>query len=243
MDLNCKPLVPGPKLPPVKDGLQTVRLSSSVNVGGNLGRLVIYTLSGTTTYPNGPDIAYGYGPPIWYEPSNAITYFMVDNGSIYNSDSGRWANWPRHEDYGMPSWSPDGSKLLFRGSAMEPAWNYEIFVATYADEPYGVDPVNITNHAGADGAPSWSPDGARLVFTRDGDLATMNADGSGLAVLDDAQHVQSPAWSSDGSKLVYVCYIDEPEHRGEICVINSDGSGKTRLTFDTAGDEGPRFVP
>ena len=168
---------------------------------------------------------------------------MVDNGSIYNSDSGRWANWPRHEDYGMPSWSPDGSKLLFRGSAMEPAWNYEIFVATYADEPYGVDPVNITNHAGADGAPSWSPDGARLVFTRDGDLATMNADGSGLAVLDDAQHVQSPAWSSDGSKLVYVCYIDEPEHRGEICVINSDGSGKTRLTFDTAGDEGPRFVP
>ena len=74
---------------------------------------------------------------------------------------------------------------------MEPAWNYEIFVATYADEPYGVDPVNITNHAGADGAPSWSPDGARLVFTRDGDLATMNADGSGLAVLDDAQHVQS----------------------------------------------------
>jgi Tol biopolymer transport system component len=78
-------------------------------------------------------------------------------------------------------------------------------------------------------APSWSPDGRRIVFLsrRDGDkeLYIVNADGSGQRRLTrDAMYLTIPAWSPDGRKIVF-----EGRPCCGVYVVNADGSGQRRL--------------
>ena len=77
-------------------------------------------------------------------------------------------------------------------------------------------------------APSWSPDGRRIVFLsrRDGDkeLYIVSADGSGQRRLTrDARFFVTPAWSPDGRKIAF-----EGGPYG-VYVVNADGSGQRRL--------------
>jgi dipeptidyl aminopeptidase/acylaminoacyl peptidase len=86
----------------------------------------------------------------------------------------------RHE----PSWSPDGSRLLYVHDRDLPLGNTEIYVVG-AD---GAGDRRLTEYDGRDDFPSWSPDGARIVFTRGvtfraQDVYTANADGGMLSKL------------------------------------------------------------
>jgi len=195
---------------------------------------------------------YGYRAPVWNKQTNKITYIPVATGGIRNAEFPGtnprvWGNWPAHTSFDQASWSPDGTKLVFRGSGSgvtDPPSNYEIFVASYAEDPYGVTPTKITDYAGMDTSPAWRPSGDRLVFSSDGDLIFMNSNGSGVSSLNESGHYSdNPAWSSDGSKLVYGCNIGGVGY-ADICIINADGSGETRLTFlPTSSDGHPKFVP
>lgn len=73
---------------------------------------------------------------------------------------------------GNPSWSPDGTKIVFVRAD-------EIYVMN-AD---GTNQVPLTDNSVADLHPAWSPDGSRIVYSRvDGsqlDLHTMRPDGTG----------------------------------------------------------------
>jgi Tol biopolymer transport system component len=58
---------------------------------------------------------------------------------------------------------------------------------------------------GADSAPAFSPDGARIAFVRGGDLMTMDADGSGVHRVSTLHFALAPrqlAWTADGSRLI-----------------------------------------
>lgn len=58
---------------------------------------------------------------------------------------------------------------------------------------------------GPEGNPSWSPDGKRLAFTKDGGCGSqvwiVNADGSGLHRLTDGHADAWPSWSPDGRTI------------------------------------------
>jgi Tol biopolymer transport system component len=112
--------------------------------------------------------------------------------------------------------SPDGMKIVFRGSTSTPAFawdmsstpkslNSEIFVMDID----GKNVVNISNSASFDGWPYWSPDSRKVVFASNrsgkpnsGQLYVCSADGSELQQLTDLPGaVAQPYWSPDGNSI------------------------------------------
>jgi len=96
-----------------------------------------------------------------------------------------------------PSWSPDGSRLVFCGGV---ASGFGLFVSD-AD---GSDPVMIAGDGTASQA-AWSPDGEWIAFTglwRGGEpgLFLVRPDGSDLVRI---SHGMSPSWSPDGRRLAF----------------------------------------
>src|SRR6266702_4679032 len=94
----------------------------------------------------------------------------------------------------------------------------------YAMNADGSNPIRLTN-AGLD--PSWSPDGRKIAFTRDG-IYVMDAAGSNPTLIGYGGY--QPSWSPDGKKIAFTTTgeFGTPE----IFVMNADGSNPTRLTDD-----------
>jgi len=88
--------------------------------------------------------------------------------------------------------------------------------------------------------PSWSPDGQRLAFERDGDLFIVRLDGSEETnlVIHPALE-ETPVWVSEREILF------GSDRTGELDVfrIAPDGSGLERLTDDPTDDDHPRSSP
>lgn len=75
----------------------------------------------------------------------------------------------------------------------------------------GTGLINVSNDAGDDANPTWSPDGTRLAFQskRSGgrwDLFTVNWDGSGLTNITNTPTVDevNPVWSPDGQRIAFL---------------------------------------
>lgn len=81
-------------------------------------------------------------------------------------------------------------------------------------------------------------------------LYTMNPDGSGIVQITNlpANNAESflPDFSPDGGRIVF-CFgvfpFGEPVAKSEIYVVNANGSGLQRLTFDGLFDCAPRWSP
>ncbi|HET8650781.1 MAG TPA: hypothetical protein VFL95_12125 [Gemmatimonadales bacterium] len=127
--------------------------------------------------------------------------------------------------------SPDGSKIVWRAQYPETAadtadyqqllkerlvrpTHLELWVAN-AD---GSDAQQITHLGGANFAPSWAPDGKRIIFAsnytapqgREFDLYMVNLDGSGLEQITTAPDFDAfPMFSPDGRQLVWASNRNE----------------------------------
>lgn len=93
---------------------------------------------------------------------------------------------------------------------------------------------------------AFSPDGSRVAFRRDDQLAVADIDGTDLKLLGPVTARDSePAWSPDGSTLVFTGESDpEPANpngiqKTDLYLIGADGTGSRRLT--SGGGQAPAW--
>jgi Tol biopolymer transport system component len=95
---------------------------------------------------------------------------------------------------GEPSWSPDGTKLVYSADG-------KMYLAPLS----GGAAVNIPTPRGVR-EPSWSPDGNRIAFSADAlrQICTIGPDGSDLiVVIEGSGYYWSPIWTSDGKSIFF----------------------------------------
>jgi Tol biopolymer transport system component len=125
----------------------------------------------------------------------------------------------------MPALKANG-KIAF---ASELDGNQEI----YTMNPDGSGLTRLTFEPEFDHSPAWSPDGTKILFSRNSNkIFVMNADGSNQRQLDYSRSATESdfghAWSPDSTKIVFV--RTDARNRRSIFVMNADGSDQRRLT-------------
>ncbi|HJS17194.1 MAG TPA: hypothetical protein VJ785_00490, partial [Anaerolineales bacterium] len=136
----------------------------------------------------------------------------------------------------QPSWSPDGSQLVFispcrrRADPFQNAYSDTSLFLINAD---GTGFKQLTNVPGADFEPAWSPDGERIAFTsiRDGNEQVYVLDIDSLAVTrltdpDPNRENSQPAWSPDGKQIAYMM---KRVGAYQIWVMSDTGQDKLQL--------------
>jgi len=183
------------RTPPAPTGTATVELSlTSENtliplptaLGGGFGQIAFASLRSSL-----PQI-YTMG----LDRTNLVQLTKLDTGAC------------------QPSWSPDGSKLVFtspcrgRGDFLDGDYSDSSLFVMNAD---GTGIQQLMNVPGADFDPDWSPDGKQIAFTsiRDGNKQIYVLDMDSLAVtrltnLDVNIENSQPSWSPDGKKIAYL---------------------------------------
>jgi TolB protein len=138
-----------------------------------------------------------------------------------------------------PSWSPDGTRVLF--SRWYAGGNNDVFVMN-AD---GSNVTNLTNSVEDDFGAEWSPNGQKIAFQRqiggNYEVFVMNPDGSNpTALTNDGGDNGDPEWSPDGSRIAY---YSGTTGNNEIWAMNADGSGKVNLTNHPSDEFSPAWSP
>jgi len=137
-----------------------------------------------------------------------------------------------------PAWSPDGTKIAFSSRR---SGSFDIYVMN-ADGT-GTKPLTSTKED--DSHPTWSPEGDRITFARDGpgDIYVMKADGSGARRISDPRVQEAePAWSPDGDWIAYIRRTPGTSVR-EVWLVRPDGSERHALTSGGAKAYTPAWSP
>lgn len=161
-----------------------------------------------------------------------------------------------------PHFSPDGTRIVY---ASEIEQRVEIYVV----RANGGEPVRLTNFGADTSHPSWSPDGARILFCSNKDtpdrtidwwdqhheIYSMRADGSDVRRITDFRTVTTfPVYSPDGSHIAFRKVIRTPgfyddknltlaETNSEVFVMKSDGSAESNVSNSAAYDGWPAWSP
>jgi Tol biopolymer transport system component len=141
----------------------------------------------------------------------------------------------------MPSWSPDGSRIVF--SRWYPAGPSEPDLAIV--DSAGMNEMRLTADTAFDEHPTWAPDGQRIAFSTSESKTGLSSYRICVLSLEDGTRecmteggAFAPAWSPDGR---HICYSQQwatgdsgpyqvfVEH-GKLWVIGSDGSNARQLT-------------
>src|SRR5262245_3559661 len=106
--------------------------------------------------------------------------------------------------------------------------------------PALVFPGGMTDNP-SDRAPTWSSDGARIAFEREGEILVIDvAGGSPTNLTNHPASDRSPTWSPDGSKIAFA---SDRSGQAELYLMNPDGTGGVQLT-DSVGFVGePAWSP
>ena len=186
--------------------------------------------------PDGSKIAFNRGQTVYSAKDIRRNIFLMNPDG---SDETNITENSGADDF-HPSWSPDGSKIVFYSSRDD--GDDEIFVMD-AD---GSNQTRLTDSPLTDRNPDWSPRGDKIVFVSFRDFGfevyVMDPDGSNQTALTSGfGDAFDPAWSPDGSKIAFVSSSEGLDD--EIFVMDADGSNQTRLTNSPGPDQGPAWSP
>jgi WD40-like Beta Propeller Repeat len=196
-------------------------------------------------------------------PDGKLIAFNGSNGmAVMNRDGSN-----QHDIagcYSVGSWAPDSQRIACRTGAeglgvvdlargtlgplsstgAGPAWSPDGRSIAYADDGLWIADVSsghvrrISRRA-VDGAASWSPDSAQLVFAvqtaTSHDLYVVHADGSGeQRIARGVEELGAQAWSPTDSRIVFVRYL--PHGPEAIYTVRADGTGLRLVSGRVAGE-------
>jgi Tol biopolymer transport system component len=160
--------------------------------------------------PDGTELAFVSAPPLRgdessvYEEDWNICLIHADGSAEVCVTQNELTNkTPVLEEEDTPSWSPDGSTIVYACHVQ-----HEADICLIGREGSGM--TQLTKGPAADLFPTWSLDGSKIFFIRIrsganngfGDIVAMNPDGTGLTFVTKGQHVGNYALSPDGSQLI-----------------------------------------
>jgi len=146
-----------------------------------------------------------------------------------------------------PDWSPDGSQIVFESTR---DGNWEIYRMPFSGKNFPEEDdypnvVRLTDDAGNNWAPAWSPDGRRIAFTTDRDgnneIYVMDADGSQLVNLtNNPADDRMPTWSPDSQNIAFISNRDD---NYEIYIMDEDGKNLVNVTRSPYDEYVPNCAP
>jgi Tol biopolymer transport system component len=156
-----------------------------------------------------------------------------------------------------PSWSPDGTKLVFVSdwAGDDDLYTLDLSCLDTGDhQTCETSRVQLTTGADQDRSPSWSPDGSTIVFSREtvagsslqsfrtDCLAEPGACENNLRPVTGEQYFRLPTWSPTGGRLAFTA-ADFPGLPSAIALISPDGSTYKPLEGTGATDTDPDWSP
>jgi TolB protein len=180
------------------------------------------------------------GGKIAFERSDAIYLVNADGSGLQRLTPRGW----RAE---APTWSPDGTKIVFLRRHPDARDAPHVRDELYVMRADGSQIVRLTRNRIPDDSPTWSPNKRVVAFvghlSAGAEIFAVRADGSRLSQLTNNDGFdESPSWAPHGGQIAFV-YSDFPD-RPDIWVMDASGENRRQLTqADTAADGGPVWSP
>ncbi|GAB5519682.1 MAG: winged helix-turn-helix domain-containing protein [Rhodothermales bacterium] len=143
-----------------------------------------------------------------------------------------------------PVVSPEGARVAFAWNGGE-GRNFNLYVKQSSRE----QPLQLTDGAGFEGAPAWSPDGSEIAFYQDGATPGIyvmpSMGGPGRLVHPLSFGMESMDWSPDGTWLVFAAPLEAGGPNRVQLLRMSSGDVRLFAPVDApmTFDRSPRFSP